>query len=532
MISAPQNLNSFFLNNGIDEGMQFPAAVTTGLYVARSLAPILPKLPTNNVTFETWVLFYPITPGNPSSGGIFSLANNNLVVPLGTALLYSQTDSSCTLRWDIIITAGRLLQTATGVIPNFKTKVWYHIVLIFDGFDASIYVNSLLLKQTVICSPPTPCQIYYPGRAVTDAIGNFSLGGGQDTLASSYFNLVGMMSTFKIYNVSLNQSEVEEAYNARKVFKNSSFPMDSFWFRTEILNGGIPFPTSLSSATTASETLEVIGVFKNSMQYACRWVVGSDYIETRATLHQDRCPAYTTLSCAIKCNAPIWPLGYKTSRFVIVEKSTWASSGTNLWQIVCFPEFNFGCKAGSPDVGGFKYQDLDPAYSLTKARGDLTYFVFYTQNLVKQFDSEGRNVQDKALSFSETVGLGTADISLFRVEGLGSPVMAVANYWDGADVNTFSSLSILDEKTLQASPIQLIPTSGATQMTAINVSGDTPSSPSATFIAIANFHGQLQLFAWRSNRAVQRVSVVFAGQGYLSGYLAIVSDQGSGFWAS
>ena len=86
---------------------------------------------------------------------------------------------------------------------ELSTDQWYHLSFVHDGTAPSMYINGLLVGQTLVEGVPNDASY-------TDALGtgmNTFLGAGQQSTLINYFN--GQIDEVRIWNVARTQSQIQ-----------------------------------------------------------------------------------------------------------------------------------------------------------------------------------------------------------------------------------------------------------------------------------------------------------------------------------
>ena len=245
---------------------------------------------------------------------------------------------------------------------DISSGIWYHVVGIYNGTDIVMYINGV--KQTNTASVAAPID----GGVGTTLIG--VLGGG-------VYPMNGSIDEIRIYNRTLNSSEIEQIYYS-KLNSNSDLPGDGLvsWYNMQpdssnltrlidrvagVNNGtiyGATYTSSYSSVITyAANTLTTtVGIVINVVEGVYNWfydvfdVVGNEYITSNYTVIVDT----TSPSIEFISPTPLNNSGVDENFFVNVSmRETHLANVTYSWNGTNYTINLFNNNASNYDVNPF-----------------------------------------------------------------------------------------------------------------------------------------------------------------------------------
>lgn len=121
--------------------------------------------------------------------------------------------------------------------------------------------------------------------------------------------------------------------------------------------------------------------------------------------------------------------------------------------------------------------------------------------------------------------MGAVAFESFVDAASGYTIVLAANYHDWQRKQVNSTVFVLRPSTLEPVVVQQVETAAATDVISFNVLGASP----LRLVGFANFHGPAVLYKWTGGASVSAFVIASAGQGYVSGTVAMDSEFGSGF---
>ncbi len=133
-------------------------------------------------------------------------------------LLMNKAEWNSTYGFQVFLDASKVVARGSGTSSvttssSFSTGVWHHIVVVYSGTNAKVYVDNVeRVSGTINQINTSSQQPLYVGRYA----------------GSSSFYFVGRVDDIRIFNRVLSTSEVSELYNDRwGIFVDPTLPMKS-----------------------------------------------------------------------------------------------------------------------------------------------------------------------------------------------------------------------------------------------------------------------------------------------------------------
>ena len=514
------SLLTYTMNNGLAEALYFDGALLQALWVQRDVSQIEHLFPLDKMSIEMWFMIesplHPIEQIYLQAAGLASAANGFT----GWDVFYNVlADDKIAMNWAVAIEGQEGFGVNAINIERFQFRSWYHLVASFDGIFGTTFLNGVRVKQTKFCqcanrvfppgapffgqppqncdeNAPPPCTVRMP-RPNDQIKGDFVIGAGA-TEAGGFNSHYGAIGSFRMFDVALTSLEVAIAYNITREKFAGRVPRNTYW--SKAYGGGLVVsPSSFHADAMEMKPIDIIGRFKRSNSYTCRWRYKDAYmdmpangtfafaIDSTAQAPKKLCDQRANGVClnpedyeltktqekyyynTLRCRTPRWGYGYKAAVLSVIEDDRdgedelgeeVAGEGRRpLWQRTCTREDTCGYMNQITMPEYFSFADdvklrqlwwlsglstwtsiLAGEHSFGQNRGDITYFTFTTNSKLQHLDMGGK-FTSRVVALPPHAVLGASKVEFFREAGSGAMLMAVANYWDGLTTKTNSFVS-------------------------------------------------------------------------------------------
>ena len=474
---ASLSLTTFAMGDGLgSEAMQVDGTLNTGLYVSHDSAGLAAqgKMPKAAISVEAWVViekedgFSGIASAAQSGGGYFR----------GWLLGYTVKSGIITFFWSLSSSGSNKRNTLPFECSTADCEPgkWIHLVATYNGESSLLYVNGVATTPYRVCDDGLascgPITYPMPPEAPSDAT-PFSIGSYDNAATGLVQSHVGAIAMLRIYDVALDHSNVTLSRSLKAGLFARPLQSDAYWAAS---TGASPSPTPLVHDAHSVGTVTIRGKFPLSA-YRCSFAYRDARELTEATVVSDN---------TLTCPTPVWKYGLKAATLAVVE----TVSGRPLWLRICLRDSCGFKPRGDERVATPNWWNNINLLGLPDVKGSVARVTFTTPSLVYSIGAGGSLTESLTLGD----GLGAAKHTYFDASG--NHFLLAANYWDG--LNFAVSSSLWELTTLSSSPsanrTQEIPTEGATQWAACNVSGNDGNSK--LLLAVSNFDGASAVYEW------------------------------------
>jgi len=364
-------LHTFQGNNGALESLYFDGVNNPGLVVG-AIETLLTdaKLPQFAMSIETWVVM-----NVKDSNQVHGLANameQGANYEKGWSLGYwldAKDRSRLFLYFEISVEANNeqsndfnqymypglsrdrgKFSRIVRIIENFSWDKWYHIVASYDNETISLFVDGQLLGRQPVCPSPPCGSILYPRTQdywSSKLPAFFNIGGAYNSQENgSYFSHKGLMSSFRVYNVSLSDELVRNLFDSHRSRYQESIQLKSYWVRVnqtagdspsvDLANSNVNSPGYIAARGSQVAYVVLRGRFLLSEKYSCRWSLGTTFAESKSSdVINDRGEVVESsqaqVADALRCALPEWRYGQTSEAGLSVK----TSAGRSVWQLPC-----------------------------------------------------------------------------------------------------------------------------------------------------------------------------------------------------
>ena len=414
--------DTFLVNNGIEEALQFDSKLNTGLHVAEDVDSILSldlnsRLPLYRISVEAWFTIENGLFQTQGSGLVGVYQDEGLIggCRKGWSVTYdfipfSATTGLLTLKWAITIEAnndgdrgGWGINPLTGRdFSRIQYQVtvtvgeWYHIVATYDSRNVAVYFDGREVLKQRACDPSLfSCgAIVYPSTNFPNdrcILGQtpLTIGVADNVFGTeTHPNHIGMLKQVRILGRGMEQREVSLLYSllapSIKSSSPSLVPSQEEYFSKNV--GYRPRPPSPSidySMVRNSSQVLIQGRFRSSQGYRCKYL-SRDLSGKLQTALSDSCNKKNCVGSwcdSLVCKTPVWKYGYKRVTVSVVHESN-----RPVRQMTCLLQI---CGYLIPLLrGSTSYWWLNPKTGLLDKglHGSLTWHTFTTQSPVYTFN--------------------------------------------------------------------------------------------------------------------------------------------------
>jgi len=217
------------------------------------------------------------TPGQPSSQGYFDIGNSET----SNYLYTEEGDYGISSKWNA---ETGLIDVNPGESHTTLANTWTHYAITYDGINFKIYKNKILIKESAQSHGTIN---YTTGSIIRAGIGKYNI------------DLIGLMDEFKIYNKTLNEQEITEAYDEQV----SGTPLDYDIYIKNVTKSG----------DNLQYTIKNSGIYNITDTFSSRLYTDGSITCTNQTTGGLNTGEEITYSCP----APTWDTGVHTIRVVI-----------------------------------------------------------------------------------------------------------------------------------------------------------------------------------------------------------------------
>ena len=482
------NLLSFTINSGKYEALMFDSRLNNrGVIVTDDIQPLLDQrtLPRNNLSLEIWCT---LDADETYFAGIIAAAQSASDFFNGWSLGYSSSGGRRTLYWSIATWGENKRHSAVYECPNAVCGAgrWVHIIAVYDGASVSLWLNGDRVSIAPACDSPLCGDIAYAqaGQDGIQASTPLVIGAYYNSRVEVTYPHIGAIKSVQIYRSVLSAHTIRSRFNIHADLLEIPIQMEEYWAGTHPGAPGLASPTTLAVSAAQSTNMSVYGKFSSAKEYRCQYTAMDEIVLSEAVA-----VASVLSDHEIRCDTPVFPFGFKATRFSLLEKIPPPDVFTLLkwkpvWQRICADE---RCGYVPVHDRGSKPPTWDIAHGLHKLHGAPTTFTFTAQSRLYKM-----NANTELLEVVGKVNSAVGGASATHFTDNGRDYLITANYWDGKSTAVDSILYEVDPVALSLTEVQRIPSSAAYQWAAC------PMTDSSLMFILVSFSGHSSVFRWSS----------------------------------
>eukprot|EP00961_Rhodomonas_salina_P146600 1973653-Rhodomonas_salina.1 len=501
------SLQTFLMNNGMDEALQFDGVLNEGLYIADDIRTLVAdsRLPTEELAIEIW---FAIDKDEVNFAGLIGVQEDSPRCRMGWSLGYesktvptsfSDLSFSVSLEGNDDSGFGKFMDASFTRTPAIPAGEWTHLVAMYNGTSLQLYLNSVLVLTKDACFSPPCGRILYPvpgnrGSVCQDR-SPFTLGTYEDSFQGARFPHFGAISSVAVFGRALLAEEVRMLYRSSSLRSTPIFVEENWVKDTDIER-----PSPSISETNVRDTalpVSIFGSFLQAERYRCKFSFKNLTASGDGSIScEGVCPNSAIKGNKLTCTVPTWEYGYKTSTLFIERLG--ALGWTPVWQRVCLSE-KCGFQLPSLRTQEEWWNVGSNLLMRPSLDGSKTFHRFVVESrlygfdntaeelvLLDQYSDRAKNAAGENIPGISRV-TGAASFTPFTVRS--RTYLLAANFWDGEKTETDSVVYEINPVAGVSTFLQAVPTNGCRGWLALNISD-------AYFVVAANFKGYSQVFPW------------------------------------
>jgi hypothetical protein len=498
-------ISTFLMNNGLVEALQIDGILNRGLLITDNLGRLSLSLPRKTISVEAW---FAVSNGEIPFGGLVSLLQETEACSRGWGLgVGNVRGNRFFIQFTIAVKDNddsdeKLVQVRA--VTSFELGTWVHVVAIYDGEKASIYIDTYLAATSQACISPPCGDILYPiftefMQCTTPT--KFNIGTYLDVATKQESPFSGAIKNVRIFDRQLEDSEIRVLFETYASELKSS-PIKAFDYWVKQRSHADPKPIMLSPDTTHSlasdstSQLAIRGMFKITTDYRCTF----RHRHLLAVSTGNGTVNCTGASCdQLRCTIPFWAHGLRGAVLGVQRWDPAVGQWAALWQRVCV---SASCGYLPPKLRHASWWTQGRSNSIhSRMEGTKVIHRFRLESHLFEFDQlhEELNPLSSFAEVNTSAGDGSDFLDASRMSGASSfthfrsrsqDFLMAANFWDGTQTATSSSIFKLHANPPTVERLQSVPTDGAREWHYFAL-GD------CEFVALASFVEGLKIYPWK-----------------------------------